>query len=129
MKTHTYLRPVHITAMICIVHCIITSLLLVVAPVIAGYFENLWLELCLLCISICCGIFIIYTGYCRHKKRHAMVVFCTGIALWAIHALSEDFGCCGKFNYLVLGTLFVLGSYYMNHRYLKCCPSAYSSKK
>ena len=119
-KTTNYM---HIASMACVVHCILTPLLIVFAPFIGRYFENLFLEISLLIISILCGIFIVYKGYCNHKKQHYMILFSLGAALWIVHTAFELKDIFGAKLYFLLGTFLVIMSYYLNHQLIKCLPN------
>ena len=107
----------------CVVHCMGVPLLIAFAPVLGEFFESLWVELTMLVTSIIVGVWVVYSGYCNHKKVHAVYVYVIGAVLWGTHSLFEFKGIGGAKIYFVIGTLFVLGSYIMSHRYLKCCPS------
>ncbi|MEK9657265.1 MAG: MerC domain-containing protein [bacterium] len=120
------INAMHIASMACAIHCIATPFLIVLAPLLGAIMHNIWMEVSLLLGSIFCGISIIYNGYCKHKKAHAGLLFLMGSILWGLHSVLNCQACqqgCGSFLYLGIGTICVLSSYYMNHYYLKCCPS------
>ena len=105
----------------CMLHCIITPLLLFTVPLLGQYFSNFWVELSFMAVSIACGIIVIRSGYCLHKKAHTLIIFGLGIALWVLHSCFEYFEISGAKVYLFTGLLLVIGSYYINHHQLKCC--------
>ena len=112
-----------IASFACVVHCIVTPLIIVVAPFMGSILHNVYLEVGILLLSIICGVIVIHNGYCSHKRRHTILLFGVGASLWALHSLVEHLGIHGfEVALLLLGTIFVLGSYYFNHRLLKCCP-------
>ena len=107
----------------CLIHCILTPLIIVLSPVIGQFFNNPIIEFSLLSISIICGLTIVYQGYCKHKKKHALYLFSLGIGLWATHLISHQL----KIIYiesllLAIGTICVIASYYINHKLIICCP-------
>ena len=119
-KTTNYM---HIASMACVVHCILTPFLIVFAPFIGHYFENLFLEISLLTFSILCGVFIVYKGYRNHKKQHCMILFSLGAALWIVHTVFELKDIFGAKLYFLLGTILVIMSYFLNHQLIKCLPN------
>jgi hypothetical protein len=120
MKNH---KVTHFGSIACLLHCILTPLVIIVSPFIGHFLENLIVEISLLILSILCGIFIVYNGYCIHKKKHCILLFSTGAFLWIIHSLFEFKEIFGAKIYFTIGTIFVLASYYINHRLIKCCPT------
>ena len=117
----------HFASLACVVHCIVTPLIVLAAPFIGHFFENLLLEISLLVISIICGVVIVYNGYCRHKKKHILPLFSIGAILWIAHSVFEFKEIFGAKIYLTIGTILVILTYYLNHRYLKCCPAEHSA--
>ena len=113
----------HFASITCVLHCFLTPLIVIMAPFLGHYFENLWVEIGLLIISILCGLYVVYSGYCRHKKKHGVFLFAIGATLWALHSLFELNEIVGAKIYFLIGTILVLIAYYINHRLLSCCPS------
>ena len=113
----------HTASLACVVHCIVTPLLIGFSPAFSQYIHTPWIELSLLFTSVCCGTWIVYQGYCTHKKQHSIILFAMGSILWIVHTLLEHADIANAEYSLTLGSIFVLVSYYINHRYLKCCPS------
>ena len=113
----------HIASLMCVIHCVFTPFLLLIAPVIGHYFKNIYIEIGLLTSSIIIGLLINHKGYCSHKKRQAPTLFILGAIFWTLHYVSESLETGGALLYLIVGTLLVLASYYLNHKYLKNCPS------
>ena len=107
----------------CIVHCLVTPVIILLAPFLGHIFHNPVMELSMLALSILCGSWIIHTGYCKHKKTHTFYLFGAGTALWVLHTVTEHMGIEGGKLFLIVGTAFVIGSYFVNHRFLKCCES------
>tara|TARA_B100000678_G_C17806708_1_gene341196 strand:- start:131 stop:517 length:387 start_codon:yes stop_codon:yes gene_type:complete len=116
-------KSVYIASIACVIHCLVTPFLVVIAPFIGSFFQNPIIELTLLLASIVCGSLIIYQGYCTHKKTHSFLLYLMGAILWVVHTLFEYNDIAGAKIYFTIGTLLVLGSYYISHRMLKCCPS------
>ena len=58
----------HFMSFACVIHCIGLPILIMVVPTFAHSLENPLLELGLLILSIIIGSFIVYQGYCKHKK-------------------------------------------------------------
>ena len=111
-----------IISLTCMVHCLIAPLVIVIAPAISESFHNIYFEIFLLFFSIACGIYIIHNGVCSHKKKHTWFIFSAGAFLWCLNIILDHTEFLGsEFTLLILGSLFVLLSYYINHRYLKCC--------
>jgi hypothetical protein len=114
----------HFISFACFAHCIAMPFIILAGPYFSQFFESIWIELLILLFSILCGVFIIYSGYCRHKRLHSSVLFSFGCLLWIGHSITHFFHL--HFHYLetiflVLGALFVIISYYLNHKLLKCC--------
>ena len=116
-------KAAYFGSLACVIHCILTPLLILIAPFIGHLFENIIIEISLLILSIVCGVLIVYSGYCTHKKKHCILLFSMGAFFWIIHSLFEFKGIFGAKLYFTLGTILVLVSYYINHRLIKCCPT------
>lgn len=122
-KTHQSKSIAHIASISCAIHCILTPILVVFIPFLGHFFENSFFEVGLLLASIFCGIYIIYKGYCQHKKQHAIFLFSIGALFWVVHSVFGHYHHEAIDISLLIGTALVLTSYYVNHRYLKCCPT------
>jgi hypothetical protein len=106
----------------CVIHCIMTPILMLFFPLLGESLENALLELSLLFISIFFGSYIIHSGYCKHKKKHITVLFILGVSFWILHAAFEHFDVKNSIYYLITGSLIVMMSYYINHKHINCCP-------
>ena len=57
------------------------------------------------------------------------IVFSIGVIFWGLHFYlghqhnHSHHTVDETIYFLIIGTILVLGTYYLNHRYLKCCPS------
>ena len=116
-------KLIYIASMACVLHCLATPFLIVIAPFVGSFFENPIIEYSLLLISLVCGSFIIYKGYCSHKKLHLFFLYLMGTVLWVVHSAFEYHDINGAKIYFTIGTMFVLSSYFLSHRLVKCCPS------
>lgn len=113
----------------CAIHCILTPFLLMFVPFLGHYFDNIWIEILLLSLSITSGTWVIFKGYRTHKKTLNLFLFGSGSCLWLIHFLIEHSGLAGATFPLAMGSLLILYSFYMNHTLLsqnkddnkKCC--------
>ena len=122
MTKSTKQRLMKLASFACVLHCIIAPFLVISAPVLGHLFENVWIELSVLIISIGCGMAIIYNGYCTHKKKHAAVLFVIGAIFWGINTLLEKLTDMHlHFELLIVGAIFVLISYKVNHDHSKTC--------
>lgn len=120
---------IHLGTTICLIHCIITPLLIIYAPFFGHFFHNIWVEIGLLSLSLLFGMFIIYNGYCQHKQIHSSLLFVIGVLFWGLHTLSEHYAILNisPLILLIIGSGLLFGSYYINHRTLNCCDN-YSCK-
>ena len=107
----------------CIVHCFATPFIVMMLPFLGSSLENHFIELGLFVTSILSGTFIMYKGYAAHHKSPSILLYGAGIALWLLHLYLEHEGIPGAKRYFSIGTAFVLGSYFINYRYIKRCPS------
>ncbi|RAP31291.1 hypothetical protein DID76_03135 [Candidatus Marinamargulisbacteria bacterium SCGC AG-414-C22] len=111
-----------IASFACVLHCIVAPLIVIVLPFLGTFFENIVIEIGIFLLSFLCGMAIIYTGYCKHKRRHVGFLFGLGIMFWVFHLLSEFVNFIDvELTFLVVGSLLVVFSYYFNHKHLKCC--------
>ena len=102
----------------CAVHCLLLPFLVVSFPLIGHIYDLHFIELPLLLSSILIGCFITYKGYCKHKKQHTLVLFLIGALFWLAHMVLEVFHIhSSEFLLIGFGSVFVLGSYFLNHRY------------
>ena len=122
MSERTLAKLRYITSFSCAVHCMVTPFLILVLPAFGRFISNIWMELFILSISILTGAWIIYKGYCTHKKKHAMAIFMLGTISWIIHMICETFGWeLLETSLLIIGSICIVGAYLMNHRFSKCC--------
>ena len=105
----------------CLIHCIVTPMILLMTPILRPHLHNHWLEVAVLLGSIACGSAIIYQGFCAHKQIHSLILFGLGVIFWVLHSLMESAEIMGAIWYLLIGTTLVLTSYWINHRKLNCC--------
>ncbi len=109
----------------CVLHCILAPFIVMAAPMLGHLFENIFVEIALLIISITCGIMIVYNGYCTHKRKHSAILFIIGVSFWGINTIIElmtDLHI--NLELLIIGTIIVLIAYKINHNDLKkCCAS------
>ena len=111
-----------IASFACVIHCILAPSIVIFVPLLGSVFQNIWIELAIFFTFIFCGAAIIYSGFCQHKRRHVFAIFTLGVTFWLLHLAFEIFELMDLEGALLfLGTIFVLGSYYFNHRNLKCC--------
>lgn len=109
----------HGASLACAIHCATTPLLVIAAPFFGHLFDNPFIEFGLLSFSLISGIFIIARGYQHHHQRQTILLFSIGAMMWIIHAI-------GHIHILsealfLFGTIFVLTSYYVNHKHLHIC--------
>ena len=122
MTKPTKQRLLKIASFACVLHCIIAPFLVIGAPLLGHIFENLWVELSILILSFACGMAIIYNGYCNHKKKHASILFIIGATFWGLNALLEKLTEMHlHFELLIIGAIFVLISFKVNHDHSKNC--------
>lgn len=121
MSKEEKLKLIQFTSFACVIHCVITPILILVAPFLGHLFENIIVEFGLLILSIICGIFIVYNGYGMHRKKYCIILFSFGALLWILHSLFEIKDIFDAKIYFTIGTFIVLISYYFNHRLIKSC--------
>lgn len=115
-------KPLAMTASLaCVIHCLVTPILVSAAPVMGVIIKNPMIEIGVLIGSIVMGMMVIHSGYCTHKKKHTIALFSVGAVLWIAHSLIEHFEWVHWHGLLAIGTGFVLIAYWANHRYLSCC--------
>ncbi len=124
-KTKTSLGKVaYAASFTCMVHCILTPFIVLLAPFFGHSSSHIWIEFLLLIGSILAGTYIIYSGYCTHKKEHTLYLFAFGVLFWILNLVAEAFHIHNaEYVLLFIGSIFVLLSYRINHKYLKCCTS------
>jgi hypothetical protein len=124
LKTHSL---THIASLTCVVHCIIAPFIVIFSPLIGSIFHSHIVEILFLAVSLGCGFFVISKGYCLHKRKHIVFLYILGAIFWILHFLLNHYHVHpSKSIFLLLGSLFVIGSYYFNHKLLKCCPESHS---
>ncbi|MAH80948.1 MAG: hypothetical protein CMP39_04650 [Rickettsiales bacterium] len=103
----------------CVIHCIVSPLLVMFLPLLGSFFHNIWLEILILSSSIGCGLYIIHNGYLKYKKKIPYIVFFIGLLFWISHILLEVFHIHGvELALMIIGSVFVITSFYFNHKYL-----------
>lgn len=109
----------------CVIHCVVAPFLVMATPMLGHIFENIFIEIAVLLVSIACGIGIIYNGYCTHKKKHAIILFFLGASFWGLNTLLEAVTNMHLHSeLLIIGTILVLVAYRINHKHKKkCCSS------
>ena len=130
MKKNSFLTPsffASIASTTCLIHCLVAPLFIVIAPFFGQLFHAAWVEFLFLFVSIGCGCYLIYKGYCKHKKRQAVVLFSIGALFWVGHALLSHDNIFGAELLLFSGTATVFYAYYLNHRQTKSCSGCCST--
>ena len=119
-----------IASFACVIHCLTTPFILLAIPVLGEFFNNPWIEFSLLLLSVACGIFVVVSGYCKHKKKHVFSLFALGVSFWILHFVTHHMYHSHTLIYILVGTALVLFSYFMNHKWSACCvePSHSCSK-
>ena len=69
---------IHFSSFLCVIHCVLAPFIIAFSPFLGSFFEHNLVKFGLLAISILCGVFIVYNGYCTHKKQHAVTLFILG---------------------------------------------------
>ncbi len=110
-----------VVSLSCAVHCIILPLLMVASPLLGHMFDNHMVELGLLLFSISCGVYVVYQGYCIHKKTRSLYLFGLGALIWLVHGKLTHHELMADVILLLIGSIFVLIAYYVNHRLIKAC--------
>ena len=85
MSESTKSKLITFASFTCVIHCIIAPFLVMAAPMLGHIFENIFIEIAVLVVSIACGIAIIYNGYCTQKKALHYIIFNWGIILGTEH--------------------------------------------
>ena len=106
----------------CVVHCLLSPLLVACVPYCGTTFQSIAIEGLFLIVSICCGLYIIRKGFCVHNNYYAVTLFIMGALMWVFYVVSEHVLHSREYiGVLYIGCVFVLGAYYINHRLLSCC--------
>ena len=124
MKTSKWISPklAMIASFSCAVHCLLSPLVVMFLPVLGHGFVSPFVEFGLLGASVVLGVLIIYMGYCKHKKQHIVFLYGLGVLFWGFHTVLEHiYHIHSDSILLILGSLFVVGSYWFNHKLLRCC--------
>ena len=115
-------QRLQLLSLACAIHCIITPLFICCVPYFGHVIHNPIFEISIMTMSISCGILVIHQGYCTHQKSKTIFLFIIGIILWIAHLILEMLHIHGLDLYiLILGSCFVVGSYYSNHKLLNRC--------
>lgn len=110
------------SSIFCFIHCLITPLIIIFLPSLGRFFDNHIIELALFLVAAVCGLFVLIQGYCVHKKYLSLLLFGIGMILWFLHPLFEHiFHFHADFVFIIIGAMFVWGSYILNHRSVRCC--------
>ena len=116
MSESTKSKLITFASFTCVIHCIIAPFLVMAAPMLGHIFENIFIEIAVLVVSIACGIAIIYNGYCTHKKKHSIILFLIGASFWGLNTLLEAVTNMHLHSeLLIIGTILVLIAYRINH--------------
>ena len=119
----------YIASVACAIHCALTPFIVISVPFMASFQDNVWIQLSLLITSIASGIAIVYSGYCKHRQTHSLILFALGSGVWITNSALMHFKNYQSDYSLFLGLSFVLLAYYLNHRYLQCCSTCSSTDK
>jgi len=106
----------------CALHCLVTPFLILLLPALQPFINNHWIEFAILAGSLLIGLSIIYSGYCSHKKKHALWLFAAGALCWGVHMLADILHApILDTLFLIGGSIFILSSYFINHKASKPC--------
>ena len=106
---------VSILSFSCVIHCLLTPVILLALPSLGSIIENHIIETILLVISIFCGSYILYSGFCTHRNLNSWILYLVGIGLWVLHSMNEKETNYHISLYLISGTCLVLLSFLVNH--------------
>jgi len=106
----------------CVIHCVLTPFIVAFLPFIGSFFHSFLFEMFIFTTSIISGSYIIYKGYCRHKRKRVTILFIIGVVFWLFHFILDLFHLHDfELFTLFVGSLFVVGSYYLNHKNIFSC--------
>lgn len=113
-----------ILSLSCSIHCILTPILIGLSPFLGKFLQIHELEIALIALSILCGIYIMYSGYYKHRKNKGICLFCLGALIWiSSFFIDSIFSLDAELILIILGSCFVITSYILNHNFLKVLKS------
>ena len=116
LKKKRYLM-LYFASILCVLHCLITPVLVILLPYFGNILHNIYLELSLFVLGVFSGSLIIYKNYIIHQKKYIVLLYIFGSFFWLLkmvfHILSIeglDLIC------LMLSSFLILNSYFFSYR-------------
>ena len=121
MFNNRYLKPtswfIKVASFSCVIHCIAAPIIILSAPFLGFIFDYHWLEWILLGLSICCGTYIVVSGFCVHQRYLAISLYVFGSLLWIAHLLLENSIRINS-NYILIRNSIVITNNYFFYFYI-----------
>ncbi len=117
-----------VVAVLCIVHCILFPLLILLIPTARGFFDSILVEGLILLLGITVGSISFTTSYKKHRKPGPLMLGFSGVALLTIDlfVLSDEishidmFGLEGIHPAMILGGIFLIMGHAWNIHECHC---------
>jgi hypothetical protein len=110
-------------SLLCAIHCALMPLVVTLLPLVGlGFLASEGVEWTLLALSAVLGCTSLCFGYRTHRRRTALAVLATGLALLAMGRLCEERGIDHQgLALVVLGGSTVAASHILNRRLCTAC--------
>jgi hypothetical protein len=110
-------------SLLCLVHCIMTAVLVSILPVLAGFGHfHYWLLLFLLPVA---GI-AIYNAACKHRKKGIAGLILSGILIIVFATLLLH-GLIVEIPVMIAGSSMLVYGHYLNHQACKKCHHSHAA--
>jgi hypothetical protein len=121
----TRLDQLGITASVaCAIHCALLPLLITTLPLLGlEFLANIWVEICMICLSLFIGTYSLSTSYPKHKRIVPIAMLLTGFLFIGFgHLLFETI----EAVLVPTGGLIIATAHWMNWKYSKICSHKHS---
>lgn len=104
------------TSILCVLHCLLTPLLLVVAPLVGASLHADWIHPVIMIIAVPVAVWALYAGYRHHKRASTLVLGAIGLAFIAAAAFYPGDHHNDNFEvfFMVAAGLFLATAHYRN---------------
>lgn len=103
------------TSILCVLHCLLTPVLLVVAPLVGARLHADWIHPAIITIAVPVAVWALWAGYRHHKRTSTLILGAIGLGFIAAAAFSSgDHHGRWEVIFMVAAGVFLATAHYRN---------------
>ncbi|MGE3682785.1 MAG: MerC domain-containing protein [Bdellovibrionales bacterium] len=112
--------------MVCIVHCLLTPLLVILVPFVGESLAHSWFHVLIALLVVPVAIWALWTGYRRHHQARVLGLGAIGLAFIAAAFFTHDHRLEREYLFMVMAGVFLAAAHYSN---LRVCRQALAERR